>query len=145
MNITRRYFLQSTGALAAYCGLSPLNVLGNVGLTESSLVPVTKGRTLVLVFLRGGMDGLNFIVPFRDPGYAQLRNSIRLPAPVEENGVLDLDGFFGLNPRAAALHDIFKRGNALALHAVGYDRNTRSHFEEQDVWETGVIGNTINS
>lgn len=145
MNITRRYFLQSTGALAAYCGLSPLNVLGNVGLTESSLVPVTKGRTLVLVFLRGGMDGLNFIVPFRDPGYAQLRNSIRLPAPGEENGVLDLDGFFGLNPRAAALHDIFKRGNALALHAVGYDRNTRSHFEEQDVWETGVIGNTINS
>lgn len=145
MNITRRYFLQSTGALAAYCGLSPLNVLGNVGLTESALKPVTRGKSLVIIFLRGGMDGLNFIVPFKDPGYAKIRESIRLGDPGTKDGVLDLDGFFGLNPRAAALHEIFKSGNAMALHAVGYDLNTRSHFEEQDVWETGVIGNTINS
>ena len=59
--------------------------------------------------------------------------------------MLDLDGFFGLNPRASAIAPLFKNGTAMALHAVGYDLNTRSHFEEQDTWETGVTGNTVNS
>ena len=66
-------------------------------------------------------------------------------APGTEAGSLDLNGFFGLNPRAAALAPLFKNGTAMALHAVGYDLNTRSHFEEQDTWETGVSGNTVNS
>ncbi len=59
--------------------------------------------------------------------------------------MLDLDGFFGINPRAAALAPLFKNGTAMALHAVGYDLNTRSHFEEQDTWETGITGNTVGS
>jgi uncharacterized protein (DUF1501 family) len=145
MNMTRRYFLQSTGALALYCGLSPLDILGQAGLNAGDIRPVSRGKTLVVVFLRGGLDGLNFIVPFKDPGYAALRKSIKLGEPGTENGVLDLDGFFGLNPRASTLQSLFQSGGAVALQAVGYDRNTRSHFEEQDVWETGVIGNTINS
>ena len=107
--------------------------------------PVTKGKTFVAIFLRGGMDGLNFIVPYKDPGYSQLRKSIALGAPGATDGLLDLDGFFGLNPRAAAIAPLFKNGTAMALHAVGYDLNTRSHFEEQDTWETGVTGNTVNS
>ncbi len=59
--------------------------------------------------------------------------------------MLDLDGFFGINPRGAALAPLFKNGSAMALHAVGYDLNTRSHFEEQDTWETGITGNTVSS
>jgi uncharacterized protein (DUF1501 family) len=145
MHITRRYFLKSTGALAVYCGINPLRTLADVGLSASDVKPVTKGKTFVAIFLRGGMDGLNFIVPFKDPGYSQLRRSIALGAPGTGDGVLDLDGFFGLNPRAAALAPLFKNGTAMALHAVGYDLNTRSHFEEQDTWETGVTGNTVNS
>jgi len=145
MHLTRRHFIQSTGAIALYCGLSPLDLLGQVGLKSSDILPVSKGKTIVVIFLRGGMDGLNFIVPFGDPGYAGLRKSIRLAEPGKTDGVLDLDGFFGLNPRAAALQALFKKGDATAMQAVGYGLNTRSHFEEQDVWETGVIGNTINS
>jgi uncharacterized protein (DUF1501 family) len=145
MHITRRYFLKSTGALAVYCGINPLRTLADVGLTPGDVKPVAKGKTFVAIFLRGGMDGLNFIVPFKDPGYQQLRRTIALGAPGADNGVLDLDGFFGLHPRAAALAPLFKNGTALALHAVGYDLNTRSHFEEQDTWETGVTGNTVNS
>lgn len=145
MNVTRRFFLKSTGAVALYCGLSPLDLLGKVGLGASDLRTVKSGRNLVVIFLRGGMDGLNFIVPFGDPGYAARRKSIRIGEPGTPGGALDLDGFFGLNPRAGALAEIFRAGHATALHAVGYDRNTRSHFEEQDVWETGVIGNTISS
>jgi uncharacterized protein (DUF1501 family) len=119
--------------------------LAEVGISESQVQPVTKGKTFVAIFLRGGMDGLNFIVPHGDPGYKALRKTIVLADPGQPGGILDLDGFFGLHPRADALLPLFKAGNASALHAVGYDLNTRSHFEEQDTWETGVTGNTINS
>ena len=70
-----------------------------------------------------------------------------MPSPnrASRTGLIDLDGFFGLHPRAAALAPLFKKGQAVALQAVGYDLNTRSHFEEQDTWETGVSGNTLSS
>ncbi len=145
MHITRRYFLKSSGALALYCGINPLRTLADVGMAPADVKPVTRGKTFVAIFLRGGMDGLNFIVPFGDPGYRGLRPTIGMSAPGSTNGLWDLDGFFGLNPRASALVPLFKNGTAMALHAVGYDLNTRSHFEEQDTWETGVAGNTINS
>ena len=67
-----------------------------------------------------------------------------MPEPGKDGGVVDLDGFFGLHPRAAALAPLFQKGQAVALQAVGYALNTRSHFEEQDTWETGVSGNTLS-
>ena len=144
MNLTRRYFLQSTGALSAYLGIAPLDLLAARAVAAPR--PVTPGRTLVVIFLRGGADGLNLVVPHGDPAYAALRRGIGVPAPGGGGGAaLDLDGFFGLNPRLAPLVPYFDAGTAIAAHAVGYDKNTRSHFEEQDVWETGIIGNTVNS
>lgn len=140
MNVTRRYFLKSTGALALYCGFSPGRLL-----QAADSLPVAKGKTLVVIFLRGGMDGLNFIVPYGDAAYSGLRKNLRIASPGQPDGALDLDGFFGLHPRATALQPLFAEGQARALHAVGYDLNTRSHFEEQDTWETGVIGNTVSS
>ena len=146
MNVTRRFFLKSTAALAAtYCGVHPGRLLADAGLDANNLLTVRRRKTLVVVFLRGGMDGLNLVVPFKDPGYYKARKNIALAEPGKPNGVVDLDGFFGLHPRAAALAPWFKNGQAVALHAVGYDLNTRSHFEEQDTWETGVSGNTIAS
>ncbi len=146
MNVTRRFFLKSSAALAAtYCGINPARLLAEVGLDADHLLTVHKNKTLVAVFLRGGMDGLNFIVPYKDPGYNALRKGIALAEPGKPGGVVDLDGFFGLHPRAAALKPLFDKGHAVALQAVGYDRNTRSHFEEQDTWETGVSGNTLSS
>ena len=145
MNVTRRFFLKSSAALAAYCGVSPLRVLADAGLDPDNLATVRKSKTLVAIFLRGGMDGLNFVVPFKDPGYYQARRNLALPEPGKDGGVVDLDGFFGLHPRAAALAPLFQKGQAVALQAVGYDLNTRSHFEEQDTWETGVSGNTLSS
>jgi uncharacterized protein (DUF1501 family) len=145
MNVTRRYFLKSSAALAAYCGVTPLRLLADAGLDPQNLNKVQRGKTLVVIFLRGGMDGLNFVVPFNDPGYYKSRRAIALPQPGKPDGVVDLNGFFGLHPKAAALAPLFAKGHAVALQAVGYDRNTRSHFEEQDTWETGASGNTISS
>ncbi|PTY00881.1 hypothetical protein DB346_14830 [Verrucomicrobia bacterium LW23] len=151
MKMTRRYFLQASGLAAAYCGLAPSLSLGNAALPDDKLKQVTRKKTLVTIFLRGGMDGLNFVVPFGDPQYYAMRGSIAVPAPgmgsanLRTGNALDLDGFFGLHPNAAPLMPLFKSGQAAALQAVGYSRNTRSHFEEQDTWETGMIGNTIAS
>ncbi len=143
MELTRRYFIKSTGALAAYLGVAPLTAIaGGLRIRKQ---PVAKGKTLVVIFLRGGADGLNLVVPFADPHYRRLRPTIALAAPGDGAGVLDLDGRFGLHPRLAPLKPLFDENLAVAAHAVGYARNTRSHFEEQDTWETGVIGNTVNS
>jgi uncharacterized protein (DUF1501 family) len=145
MNITRRFFLQTSGAMALYCGISPQRLLAEAGLQANQIQQVKSGKTLVVIFLRGGMDGLNFIVPFGDPAYYNLRKRLAIAAPGQEEGAIDLDGKFGLHPRAKALLPFLQNGQATSLQAVGYAHNTRSHFEEQDVWETGVIGNTVNS
>jgi uncharacterized protein (DUF1501 family) len=154
MHMSRRFFLKSSGALAMYLGVTPLQAFAqstaaSTATTQpaaAALTAVRKGKTLVVIFLRGGMDGLNFVTPWKDPGYASQRRGLAIPAPRKgEGSAVDLDGFFGLHPRAAALKPLFDKKSAVAAHAVGYDLNTRSHFEEQDTWETGVTGNTINS
>ncbi|MCE9584176.1 MAG: DUF1501 domain-containing protein [Planctomycetes bacterium] len=147
MHLTRRHFLKVSGALGVYLGITPFNVFGEDPPAGAEIKPVAKSKTLVLVFMRGGVDGLNLVVPWKDPNYQKIRKAIAIPPPAKEGAgrTLDLDGFFGLHPRMASLLPFFKDGTAAALHAVGHDRNTRSHFEEQDVWETGVTGNTINS
>ena len=145
MNITRRFFLQSTGALAVYSGIAPLRALAAAAPAVADARPVAAGKTLVVIFLRGGIDGLNLVVPHGDPNYAKIRQALRIPNPGQDNGALDLDGFFGMHPRAKALMPLFDSGHAVAAHAVGYSKNTRSHFEEQDRWETGVVGNTLGA
>lgn len=149
MHLTRRYFLKSSGALAAYLGVTP--IVAMAGGLRVRPQPVAKGKTLVVIFLRGGADGLNLVVPFSDPHYRRLRPTLAVGAPGARPGesrgapAIDLDGRFGLHPRLAPLKPLFDDGIAVAAHAVGYAHNTRSHFEEQDAWETGVIGNTVGS
>jgi uncharacterized protein (DUF1501 family) len=146
MHLTRRFFLQSSGMLSAYVGVAPLEALARAGADGVAPATVARGKTLVVIFLRGGADGLNLVVPHGDPAYARLRRSIAIREPGPGNGrVIDLDGHFGLHPRLAPLKPLFDSKLAVAAHAVGYDQSTRSHFEEQDVWETGIIGNTVNS
>lgn len=145
MNLTRRFFLQSSGVLAAYVGISPFEAAARAGLLAAPTA-TAKGKTLVIIFLRGGADGLNLVVPFSDPHYTKLRPTLAIASPGSgSESAIDLDGRFGLHPRLAPLKPFFDSQLMIAAHAVGYDKNTRSHFEEQDVWETGVIGNTVAS
>lgn len=133
-HIDRRTFLRATGA-----GLT----LAAPGLALTPGIPVrpgARGPTLVVVFLRGGADGLNIVVPHREQAYHDLRPGLAIPRPGRDGGALDLDGFFGLHPAAEALLPHLRAGVGAALHAVGSDVNTRSHFEEQDRWETATDG-----
>lgn len=143
MDTTRRQFLRTTGTAAIFGSFVPTNLFAN---TPPTVKPVTKGRTLVAVFLRGGIDGLNLVVPFGDADYYKHRRTIAIPKPARDGrSALDLDGYFGLHPFASSLEPLFRNRTAVALQAVGYDKNTRSHFEEQDTWETGVIGNSLSA
>ncbi len=143
LTMNRRKFLGSSAAGAAVLATAPA-WLPRVSYGSST---GPSRDTLVVIFLRGGADGLNLVTPFGDDNYAALRRGIGFNAPSagDPNSLIDLDGFFGLNPRMGALKPFFDNGLCAAAHAVGYDKNTRSHFEEQDTWETGVSGNTINS
>jgi uncharacterized protein (DUF1501 family) len=144
MNSTRRTFLRTTGSFALLGGLAPYQLFAGA---TPNIRATRKGKTLVAVFLRGGIDGLNVIVPHADPDYYKHRSSLAIARPSKGNrdACLDLDGYFGLHPAAASLMPLFINGNVRALQAVGYAKNTRSHFEEQDTWETGVAGNALSA
>ena len=95
---------------------------------------------LVLVILRGGLDGLAAVPPYAEPAYAQLRGSLALPKPGAADGALDLDGTFGLHPALTSLHAMYRAREALALHAAATPYRERSHFDAQKVLEAGGTG-----
>ncbi|MEM6931780.1 MAG: DUF1501 domain-containing protein, partial [Myxococcota bacterium] len=92
-------------------------------------------KRLVVVFLRGGADGLALVPPVADPAYYDARSNIAIPEPGEPDGAIDLDGTFGLHPSLAPLHPLFTAGQLAIAHAVGSDDTTRSHFDAQDRME----------
>ncbi len=108
-----------------------------------------SGAPLVVVFLRGALDGLNTVVPWRDDDYRRLRPSLALPAPdplaPAGSTVLDLDGTFGLHPALEPLLPLYREGRMAVVHAVGSDDRTRSHFEAQDQVEHGAATGQVLS
>lgn len=94
------------------------------------------GKKLVVIFQRGAADGLNIVVPYREPDYYALRPTIAIP----QKDVLDLDGRFGLHPAMAPLLPLYQQGHLAVIHAVGSPDATRSHFDAQDYMESGTPG-----
>lgn len=135
---TRRIFLKD-GALAVV-GLSM--VPGFVYRTALAAQPLlAKNKKLVVVFQRGGVDGLNMVVPFGDKHYYEHRPTIAVPAPSSERpGAIDLDGFFGLHPALEPLHEIYQREELAIVQAVGSPHDTRSHFDAQSYMESAAPG-----
>lgn len=97
-------------------------------------------RVLVVVFLRGGVDGLSLVVPHADTHYHSARRTIAIAPPKKKDGAVDLDGRFGLHPRLAPLAPLFHARELALVHAVGSAHTTRSHFEAQDYAETATPG-----
>lgn len=110
-----------------------------IALADPNIGP--RGDTLVCIFLRGGADGLNMIIPHGDEGYYSLRPTIGIARPddnLAEYKVIDLDGFFGLHPSMVSLKPIFDAGDMAAVHATGAPDETRSHFEAMALMERGA-------
>jgi uncharacterized protein (DUF1501 family) len=98
-----------------------------------------KGR-LVVVFLRGAVDGLNVVVPHAEPAYYDARPTIAIGRLNAEGGVRDLDGFFGLHPALAPMMALWTERTLAFVHACGSPDPTRSHFDAQDYMESGTPG-----
>jgi uncharacterized protein (DUF1501 family) len=135
--IHRRVFLRD-GSLAVV-GLSM--VPGFLARTLRAAQPTGTRKTLVVIFQRGGADGLNMVVPFGERAYYDYRPSLAIPEPGKENGALDLDGKFGLHPALGALVPLFKSKQFGIINAVGTpDTGNRSHFQAQDFMESAAPG-----
>jgi len=92
-----------------------------------------RDRVLVVIFLRGGADGLTLVAPVADDAYHRARPTLR----VRENEGVRLDDVFVLHPRLAALSPLWMSGELAIVHSVGSEDATRSHFEAQDLMEHG--------
>lgn len=99
-----------------------------------------NGRRLIVVMLRGAVDGLNVVAPVGDPNYARLRPTIALARPGADGGALDLDGYFGLHPALAPLLPLWEQKKLAFVHASGSSDATRSHFDAQDYMESATPG-----
>ena len=98
------------------------------------------GKRLIVIMLRGALDGLSAVVPYTEANYYKLRPTIAVPQPGEAGGALDLDGRFGLHPSLAMLMPYFRDGRLGFVHAAGSPDPTRSHFDAQDYMESGTPG-----
>lgn len=95
-----------------------------------------QGKKLVVIFQRGAADGLNIVVPHHESAYYQMRPTIA----IQQNQVIDLDGFFGLHPAMQPLKPLWDQRHLAIVHACGSPDPTRSHFDAQDYMESGTPG-----
>jgi uncharacterized protein (DUF1501 family) len=111
------------------------------GLVPRSAIAGTRDARLLTVVLRGGLDGLALVAPVGDPEYVRLRGKLALAAPGASSGArLALDSFFALNAAMPFLHGLYVNKEALFVHAVATPYRGRSHFDGQDVLESGLAG-----
>lgn len=108
--------------------------------------PMLEGGRLVVVFLRGAYDGLSAFVPYADPVYERLRQATRIPAPDGGEGTaIRLDDRFALHPALAPVLPMWRDGILAVVPSAGSPDPTRSHFEAQHHWETGMPGKNSES
>jgi uncharacterized protein (DUF1501 family) len=144
MNINRRIFLKQ-GALS-FVAMGAGSFWGPQFLRQAAFAAELgsssrQNKILICIFQRGAVDGLSMVVPYGDPDYYANRQEISLAAPSQNagaNGVLDLDGYFGLHPALAPLLPLYRAGHLAPIQACGSPNNSRSHFTSQDLMESGV-------
>ncbi|HSQ23171.1 MAG TPA: DUF1501 domain-containing protein [Pyrinomonadaceae bacterium] len=140
--MNRRYFIKSGGiALASFGVMASAPSFVKRALAETIGAPGARRKTLIAIFQRGAVDGLNVVVPYAEHTYYDLRPNIAVAKP---NGgaeaAIDLDGFFGLHPSLASFKPLWDSKRLAIVHASGSPDNTRSHFDAQDYMESATPG-----
>ena len=115
--------------------------LRQVTIGHESALPNAGERTLVCIFLRGGADTLNLIVPYGDDRYYKLRPTISIPPPngnhEAKDAAIRLDDYYAFHPKLRPLWSLFKEGRLGVVQGAGSDNASGSHFEAQDQMEHG--------
>jgi uncharacterized protein (DUF1501 family) len=140
--MTRRAMLVRSARLSAGLGLLTGPVRALSPLLFAGSAPAASRKTLVAVFLRGGADALNMVVPYADEDYRRLRPRIAIPAADREGekGVVVLDERFGLHPALAPLRALWDQSLLAPIVCTGSPHPTRSHFDAQDFMEYAAPG-----
>jgi len=105
--------------------------------------PEAADRHLVVIFMRGAVDGLSIVTPYREANYYRVRTTTALAPPGQTDGLIDLNGFYGLNPALAPLMPFWQNHSLAFIHASGSPAETRSHFEAQDIMETAMVNSAM--
>ena len=126
--LSRRALLAAGGTLFAWAYLP-----------KFAYAAGSRDPRLVVIILRGALDGLSAVGPVGDPSYAGLHGQIALSL-TGEHAALPLDGFFALNPSMPVFARLYKEGHAAVVHATATAYRERSHFDGQDVLESGHAG-----
>lgn len=135
--ISRRVFLKNGSFALVSLGFAP-SFLARTAFAAGS---TRRSKKLIAIFQRGAVDGLSVIVPYGENEYYRARPTIAVGRPRSgDAGALDLDGFFGFNPRLAPLKPFWDRRDLAIVHACGSPDATRSHFDAQDYMESATPG-----
>src|SRR2546423_5185724 len=132
--MNRRFFIRSGGiALASFGLMQTAPSFLQRAVVAQARERLTGGRrkTLIAIFQRGAVDGLNMVVPYGEKSYYEFRPNLAIAQPKKGatgEAVVDLDGFFGLPPALAGFKPIWDAKRLAIIHAVGSPDNTRSHF-----------------
>jgi len=136
MIINRKTFLK-TSSLAAAAFLFP-NFLQALTLPEAIAM---NGKTLIILQLSGGNDGLNTIIPVKNDIYYKSRNQISIK---EENSLLLTDEA-GINPNLKFFKELYDNGELAVMNNVGYPEPNKSHFRSMDIWQTASDSNEFKN
>ena len=129
---SRRSFLKGAGLTLS--GFSIASLFPGPWIRFAMGAGPFNNRRLLFIFLRGGNDGLNTVIPAGDVDYNTLnRPTLYIPPTAS----LDLNGFARLHPALADLMEIYNANNLAVVHRVGFPNNSRSHFDDQRTWENG--------
>jgi uncharacterized protein (DUF1501 family) len=132
MAITRRQFVQ--GGVAAFT----VSFAAPGFLTDMARAQGRARRNLVVLYLSGGNDALNTVIPYGDPQYYARRPVLAIPAAqVLQVGTDSSGAVLGLNPRLTGLRTIFNSGHLALIQRTGYSNSSRSHFTGTDIWSSG--------
>jgi uncharacterized protein (DUF1501 family) len=141
--LTRRRFLKASGvvgagALVAGAGIYTVHdILGTASWHDRP----ADAKTLVLVTLYGGNDGLNTVVPYADPAYHDARPELAYAA----DKVLRLDDQIGLNPAMTGLAKLYGEKRLAIVQGIEYAAPDHSHFRSMDIWQTGSPTKPVNT
>lgn len=113
-------------------GLAALLAIPSLTLPGMAVAKAPGDKRLIVILLRGGVDGLAMVPPYADPAYKDMRGNLVVREP------LDLNGFFGLHPALRNLHQFYQQQQLAVFHAVASPYRARSHFDAQNVLELGV-------
>jgi uncharacterized protein (DUF1501 family) len=156
VTLSRREFVVGLGAATGIRFLAPIVVRAGAGLGEAVADPASAARRrLVVIFLQGGNDGLNTVIPTDDVAgaarysvYKKVRPSISydrgaaLPLNLTSD---DTARAMGLNPKLQTMHKLYTQSRMAVVQGVDYPKHSYSHFESTDVWQSGMPGNTNDS